>query len=495
MTRRDGAGPRGWPLVHEAVAAHGRARPGALAVDDGVQRRTYGQLVAELPALSAGLGALAGERIGLLLGNSIAHLELLLAAPAAGLTVSPLHDQWPDERLTRAVRALGLEAMVTDDPGRERLERLRLDIPVRTLEQLRVADAEAHAPPTGPDPEAWHLLAPSGGTSGRLKAVAISHRATAARALAQLVEFGGRAGETFVATTPLFHGAARGSALSHLAAGGSVRLRPDFDADRFTVDVEGATSTFCVPTMLTRLLEADIGPVDPRLRILVSGASLAPELARAVRKRLGCGLDDYYASVDAGGLAVGATGTADSATSGISFVGRLYFGTLLRLEDARDHDGARLGRLVAEGPSIASATIHEDGQLESIEGGVRTGDLGALDDAGRLTLHGRADDVIISGGVNVAPAAVEAALRDHEDVIDCIVAGVPDPRWGEVVGAVLRTRRPGAADAVIAWARERLPGPERPRLTCEAAELPTTPLGKPDRNEARRRLQEAAHAD
>jgi len=116
------------------------------------------------------------------------------------------------------------------------------------------------------------------------------------------------------------------------------------------------------------------------------------------------------------------------------------------------------------------------------DGWFRTRDAGVLE-GGRLTVTGRLDDVLITGGVNVSPAAVEAALRTHPEVADAVVFGRPDAEWGQrVVAAVVPV--PGTAPVLPAlrgWVTERLGAPAAPRELRLIEEIPTLHTGKPDR--------------
>jgi long-chain acyl-CoA synthetase len=124
-------------------------------------------------------------------------------------------------------------------------------------------------------------------------------------------------------------------------------------------------------------------------------------------------------------------------------------------------------------PADTAAALTPDGWL-------RTGDGGYLDEAGYLFLTDRIKDMIVSGGENVYPVEVEEALAQHAGVAEVAVIGVPDPRWGETVKALV-VPRPGArpaAEDLIAFARERLAGYKLPRSVDFVAELPRTPSGK-----------------
>jgi len=114
------------------------------------------------------------------------------------------------------------------------------------------------------------------------------------------------------------------------------------------------------------------------------------------------------------------------------------------------------------------------------DGAMRTGDLGHLDEAGRLTLTGRIKDIIISGGMNIAPAEIEAAAAHHPDVMSAVVVGIPDARWGEtpVVVAIPRRGSGLTPDALLAHTRAQLAGYKRPSAAALVEHFPTTGIGK-----------------
>src|ERR671929_1256620 len=144
------------------------------------------------------------------------------------------------------------------------------------------------------------------------------------------------------------------------------------------------------------------------------------------------------------------------------------------------------------GPVLATGyRLDPEGTAAAFTGGwFRTRDAGTLDDSGRLTVHGRLDDVVVTGGVNVAPPAVEAALPLHPDVADAVVFGRPDDEWGaRVVAAVVPA--PGTEPCLgrlRPWVAERLGGPAAPRELHTIAAVPTLHTGKPDRRRVARNV-------
>jgi o-succinylbenzoate---CoA ligase len=225
--------------------------------------------------------------------------------------------------------------------------------------------------------------------------------------------------------------------------------------------------TSMVPTQLRRYLADEPDALAAFDGVLVGGAATDPALfdrARSAGVRV---RTTYGMSETAGGC--------------------VYDGVPL--------DGVRVR--VAEGVELAGPVLAHGyrgdpaGTAEAFAGGwFRTRDAGSLSSDGVLTVHGRLDDVVISGGVNVSPQAVEAVLREHPSVADAVVTGLPDPEWGQrVVAAVVAA--PGADPQLAelrAWVGERLGAPAAPRALHRVDAVPTLHTGKPDRRAVLRTL-------
>jgi O-succinylbenzoic acid--CoA ligase len=222
----------------------------------------------------------------------------------------------------------------------------------------------------------------------------------------------------------------------------------------------GRRYTALVPTQLRRFL--DTGPDGLRAfdAVLVGGAATDPALlARAHDAR----------------VAVVTTYGMTETAGGCVYDGRPLDGVDVRVTD---------GGVELSGPTLALGYRLDPTATGAAfaDGWFRTRDAGSLRD-GVLTVTGRLDDVVITGGVNVAPAAVEAVLRDHPDVADAVVLGRPDDEWGQrVVAAVVPDggRAPELAD-LRAWVAERLGPPAAPRQLHLITEVPLLHTGKPDR--------------
>jgi o-succinylbenzoate---CoA ligase len=215
-----------------------------------------------------------------------------------------------------------------------------------------------------------------------------------------------------------------------------------------------------VPTQLRRHLDDDTQALRSLDAVLVGGAATDPALLDRAR---------------AAGVAVVTTYGMTETAGGCVYDGTPLDGVHLRVTDGIELAGPTLAMGYRLDPAATGAAF--------AGGWFRTRDAGSLDADGRLTVTGRLDDVVITGGVNVAPAAVEAALREHPDVADAVVFGRPDPTWGQrVVAAVVPA--PGASPelgALRAWVTGRLGGPSAPRQLHVLGELPLLHTGKPDR--------------
>jgi O-succinylbenzoic acid--CoA ligase len=222
----------------------------------------------------------------------------------------------------------------------------------------------------------------------------------------------------------------------------------------------GRRYTALVPTQLRRFLDAEPDALRVFDAVLVGGAATDQALRDRAR---------------AAGVAVVTTYGMTETSGGCVYDGRPLAGVGVRITD---------GGVELSGPTLALGYRRDPAATGEAfaDGWFRTRDAGSLAD-GVLTVTGRLDDVVISGGVNVAPAAVEAALREHPDVADAVVVGRPDPEWGQrVVAAVVPSggRAPELTE-LRAWVADRLGAPAAPRQLHLLAEIPLLHTGKPDR--------------
>jgi O-succinylbenzoic acid--CoA ligase len=241
--------------------------------------------------------------------------------------------------------------------------------------------------------------------------------------------------------------------------GAPVTIHERFDPERLVADAEGTAFASVVPGMVRRLVAADLG-LDG-LTLLVGGDAIDADTAGAARAR-GARLVTTYGLTETCG--------------GFTYDGVPLEGMKVRLDadDAIEVSGPTVMENYRLDPAATGAAFTTDGWL-------RTGDLGAIDDGGRLSVHGRADHVIRTGAEKVWPEEVERVLAGHPKIADVAVVGRPDPEWGSRVRAFVVPRvidDPPSLDELRAYGAEQLARFKLPRELSLEAEIPRTHTGK-----------------
>lgn len=371
------------------------------------------------------------------------------------------------------------------------------------------------SPECGPELDASGpaMLLYTSGTTGMPKGASVSHAAWLRQmtlALEQLPPLSGA--DRVLAVAPMAHFG--GSiAIDAALAGASTIVHSKFDPRVVleTVVTERVTVLPLAPIMVSMLVESAPAELVTRaarqLRAIPYGGSPlpVPRLLTAARAFPGLlhqyyGLSETLAPVSALSAAdhdraVRAVddGRDDEATAILSSAGFVARDTEVRIDPGH---GGGPGLVSVRSPLVTSGYWSPGGVLRSAtdeDGWFATGDLGSIDGDGRLRLHGRDDDVIITGGYNVVPAEVESVIRTVAGVVDVAVVGVPDRTWGERVHATLVLAVPGPALADVTVAIERacrtqIASYKRPLSFDVVDELPRTALDKVDRAALRRRL-------
>ena len=327
------------------------------------------------------------------------------------------------------------------------------------------------------------------GTTGKPKgAVRRFRRETLGAALGFIGETPMAPGDVHLVACPMYHATAFGFLALSYALGGSVVLLETFEPRAFLEAIERhrVTTTAVVPTMLHRTLA--LGPSElahhdtSSLRAIFSGGSaLSASVATRTLDAFGDVLFNFYGATETGLVTLASPADLRAAPGTI---GRALPGNEIRLLDpeGRDVPAGEVGELYVRNAMLIEGYHHDEAATRgSMQGQFfSVGDLARRDALGRYHLEGRKRDLIISGGVNVYPAEVEAAIEAHPDVAEAAVVGVADAEWGERVVAFVAPRAGATLDPadLAAWCRERLAGPKTPRTWRVVDALPRNPTGK-----------------
>ncbi|WP_437580431.1 AMP-binding protein [Sorangium sp. So ce887] len=492
-------------LVHGGVEADAPREvdvPG-LGVGPGGALR-FGDLAPAVAAVCTRLaraGVGQGARVALVAPNALGTVVVLHALLALGAILVPIHPRLTageagvlidDARPDLVLREPALAALL-QEAGPE-IAALR-DRGPRAVEAAGIR---------APDPSGDLAIVYTSGTTGRPKGAVLPRRAFLAAAAGSAANLGMRDDDRWLLCLPLCHVGGLSIVTRCLLARRAVILAPRFDPASVLASIvrDRATLLSVVPTMLLALLEADRDNVLARLRAVLVGGAGAPERALGECARRGVPALTTYGLTEACSQVTVQRPRDPRAREPGS--GAPIAGIDLRIEGA---GGDGVGRIEIRGPVLFRGYYRGPERAPELlidgAGWFSTGDLGALDAAGRLHVAARRSDLIVTGGENVYPAEVEQVLASCVGVAGAVVFGVPDERWGHVVAAAIvpdqaapgapvgAALSPALLDDLAAVVAARLAPHKRPRRLCAVAALPLTSAGKLDRAGAAAQLAAA----
>ena len=449
----------------------------AVALTTATGLRTFAELDDRAARVAAGLvaaGLQPGDRVLAVLANGQELIELLLGCARCGMVLVPVNLRLsPDEIIA-----------IADDAGARAIV-AATDQPYEAWLAEQHPDNVQHRPAV--DDVVLQIY--TSGTSGRPKGVLITYGNLAAKVpgAAEAWQFGPDA--VSLLATPMFHVGGLGWALVGLHSGARtiiVGSTPPIELAEL-LRRERVTHAFLVPTQLQGLCDVAGSEGFPDLRVVVYGAAPMSAATRtAVMETFDCALVHVYGMTETTGTITQHELAHDDAAIDVPCVGRPYPWVELTIRDPATcmalpagSSGEIWTRSAQNTPGYAGDPVATQ-RLLTVDGWLRTGDIGYLDDEGRLFVTDRLKELIITGGENVVPAEVESVLREHDDIADVAVVGLPDPRWGEVVTAVVvpRPGRTPTLDDVVAFSADRLVGYKRPRALHLVGELPRGMTGK-----------------
>ncbi|URM99481.1 AMP-binding protein [Actinomadura madurae] len=464
--------------------------PDRTALIDERGALSYADLEGRASALATAMRNRVDDgKVGVLCRNHRGFVETVLAASRLGSDVVLLNTDFSGTQLGQVAEREGIELLVHDDEfgaavdesgfSGKRLLAWAEDGDSETIDTL-VATTE---PETIRPERTSHIVVMTSGTTGTPKGARhdLSLSSVLPAALTHLMRVPVRSGAPVVVAPPLFHILGFAYMTVGLGMGMPLVLSRRFDA-RETLETIAdcrAEALVAVPVMLQRVLEVEGAPRTPSLRAVVCGGSaLHPHLSDAFMDAFGDVLVNVYGATETGWATIA---TPRDLREAPGTVGRPSLGVTIRIlgTDGRELPAGETGE-IHTGGGLRFAGYTGGGGKSVRDGLTSTGDLGHVDEAGRLFIDGRADDMIVSGGENVFPGEVESLLGEHPDIAEASVVGVDDDRFGQRLAAyVVR-----AADAdlteddVRAYVKKRLARFKVPRDVSFVRELPRTSTGK-----------------
>mgnify|MGYP005841797939 CR=1 FL=1 len=515
-----------WLNLGQILKVNAKKFPQTVALKDRERCFTYPELNRRVNRLAhslLGLGLKKGDKVAVLLENSVEIVEAYLAAAKTGIVIVPINFRLISADVEYIAGNADAKAFIvhdeflgTVDPIRPRLTNIAPEnyiVVGRPAEGYRaydelIAGAAESEPEAEVRPEDDWILIYTSGTTGKPKGVVRTHESHIAFYLINAVDFGFNEHDVCMNVMPLCHINSTFFTFTFTYIGGSVYIHParSFRAEEILGLVAREKITFIslIPTHYNLILSA---PPEARRydrssirKLLCSSAPVRKQMKLAIMEFFpGVQLYEAYGSTEAGIVTVL---KPEYQMKKLGSIGFESLGTeFVKILDAEKNEVpvGEVGELYSRGPMLFKEYYKLPEKTASAfhQGWFSAGDMAKQDEEGFFHIVDRKDNMIITGGEHVYPSEVEEAVGSHECVFDCAVVGIPDEKWGEKVAAVVITR-PGVdpkritEKEIMDCCRDKLAGYKRPKevIFISQDEMPRTPTGKILHRVLRERLKE-----
>jgi O-succinylbenzoic acid--CoA ligase len=461
----------------------------ALIADDvQITYAALAQQVNDYQYRLASIGVRAGQHIGVLLPNSPDAVALIHALAGMRAVIVPLNLRLAPDEMHWQLRQANCEMLLCTSETQPQAIAIEIDLPVHSINKIVPSDK----PPTlqSVDLNATQAIVFTSGTSGNPKGVEITFGNHFYSAMASAYRLGLNPDDRWLSILPLYHVGGLAVIFRSTLYGITTVLHDTFDIEiiQHSFDHQKITIISLVPTMLYRMLEADVRWPDSLRLILLGGAAASPALLERAWS-LALPVATTYGLTEA--TSQEATATLQQARRKPGSVGKplLFISVRVVNENGEPMPAGEYGEVQVKGPTVMKGYYNNPAaNNERLKGGwLSTGDIGYLDDDGDLWLIQRRSDLIVSGGENVYPAEIEQLLSTHPAVKVISVVGIDDAEWGQrvVAAVVLQGGATLDVDALIAYGREHLAGYKLPKQIQFVDKLPQTASGKIQRGQVR----------
>jgi len=490
-------------LLREVAAGRPDAQALVEVRQDGStgRRWTYAELLSDAERLALALSTrfAPGERVVIWSPNSPEWVLMEYACALSGLVLVTANPAFQARELAYVLeQSDAVVLFIVEEFRGNPMGRIGAEVAANIPSVREVTDMESvelytqgSRPPALPEVASGDaaMIQYTSGTTGFPKGAVLSHRGLVNNARFYAGRCGVTEATTWVNIMPMFHTSGCGMVtLGCLQAGCRMVLVSLFDPDVVLNQLEASSADIIlgVPTMVVALLDTQEGrPRDLAALKLVScgGSMVAPELVRRVQNLMGAGFSTLYGQTEHCPV-ISQHHLSDSIDDICNTAGQPVAQTEVSIRSVDDNSAVAVGKdgeICARGPCVmleyndnpkaTSETVDEGGWLH-------TGDLGRMDARGYVTVTGRVKEMIIRGGENHFPAEIENCLLEHAGVAEVAVVGLPDPKWGEVIGAFIRGTGPLDKAALHAHCRANMSPQKTPNVWVQVESFPLTGSGK-----------------
>jgi o-succinylbenzoate---CoA ligase len=479
------------------------SNPDRLAVIAGNRQLTFAELDRRVDLAArrlAHLGVGSGDRVAVLLPNSVAFVTLIHAISRLGAISVPVNLRLTPGEIAWQLHDVQASMLIADQPSEDLLATLNEQCAaLKVVEVQGAAEENLSGRPNTAEESVQdnsqmleyhaaadiHSIVYTSGTTGRPKGAILTYGNHWWSAIGSSLNLGNHPDDRWIAVLPLFHVGGLSILLRSVIYGITVVVHESFDPEEVNRSIveDRVTIISVVSTMLRRMLEAQGERSYPEwLRCVLLGGGPAPRPLLEDCAARGVPVTQTYGLTETGSQI--ATLAPEDALRKLGSAGKPLYPNELAIEaDGQLAEPGEPGEILVRGPIVTAGYFNRsDATEEAMRGGwFRTGDAGYLDEDGYLYVLDRRDDLIVSGGENVYPAEVEAVLSGHPEVVEAGVIGIPDDEWGQRVVAVVSTQNgtlPGLHE-LDAYCRQYLAGYKVPtRFHVHEGPLPRNAGGK-----------------
>jgi acyl-CoA synthetase (AMP-forming)/AMP-acid ligase II len=481
------------------------------------KRYTFSQLNERTNRLAnalKSLGVQKGDRVGMLQVNCNQHVEAYFAAAKLGAIYVPLNFRAKGDELTYMLNSSEANTLLVGDRYLDLIRSIRPNVPsVKNYISIEskqddmlyyegiISSAAADDVITEIEDDDTTMLVYTAGTTGFPKGVMLSHSSFGVYVLENVTPPDPEIEEKNILTVPLYHVAGLQAVMAAIYGGRTLVMERQFEPVEWMGLVAGekVNRAMMVPTMLKQLIDhPEFSKHDlSSLRVITYGA--APMPLEVIKKALevfpGVNFINAFGQTETAStittlspedhILTGSEEEKEKKLKRLSSIGRPMSDVEMKIfdEEGNELPPGEVGEIVARGPRVMAGYWKDEEKTKKTidaNGWVHTGDVAYMDEDGYFYLAGRATDIIIRAGENIAPEEVEAVARTHPAVDDVAVIGVPDLEWGEQVRAVvvLKAGEKATAEEIMEHCRQRLASYKRPTSVVFVDELPRNPMGK-----------------